>query len=123
MAVAFYVDDDIGMKPTIVGLRRLGIEIDHCDAFGMRGAGDEAHLAFAHSIRRVLISANRRDFARLHRDWIDANQSHSGIVLVEQRTSIGNQVSGLARIHAERTAEQMANQVYYLNNWLDSDSG
>jgi hypothetical protein len=89
VAIAYYVDDDIGMKPTLAGLHRLGIEVDPCDAFGMRGAEDGQHLAFAHAIGRTLVTANRRDFARIHGEWMASGETHSGIILADQRTSIG----------------------------------
>jgi hypothetical protein len=106
------------MKPTIAGLRRLGIEIEPCDAFGMRGAADEAHLEFATGIGRVLVSANMRDFDRLHRKWMAAERAHAGIVLVRQRTAIGDQIRGLSRIHAHREPEEVANVAIYLENWI-----
>jgi hypothetical protein len=76
------------------------------------------HLAFAHSIGRVLVTANRRDFDRIHREWMASGNPHSGIVLVEQRTSIGDQIRGLARIHSERQPHQLLNQLLWLENWL-----
>ncbi len=61
----FHLDEHIDTA-IADGLRRRGIDVTTTAEAGLRGAGDEAHVAFALSEGRVLVT-NDADFLRLHR--------------------------------------------------------
>jgi hypothetical protein len=84
------MDDDIAMKPTIAGLRRLEVVVERSDDSGLRGALDTVHPAFAADASMTLVTANHGDFMRLHGEWSSAGRRHGGIVIVDQAISIGN---------------------------------
>ena len=114
----FYMDDDIAMKPTIAALRTRGVEIAASDAFGMRGRADESHLAFCDLHYESRGDRQPTDFGRLHNRWLTAGRTHAGIVIVDQRTSIGDQIRGLAAIHDQVSRQELADHLCFLSAWI-----
>ncbi len=50
--------------------------------------------------------------------WLELHCRPAGIILApQQRYGIGEQLRRLLRIHAHRTAEDMANQLEFLSHW------
>ncbi len=87
-----------------VALRNAGLEVLTAQDAGHRGWADEAHLEFAAAHGFTLYSFSRHDFARIHRDWMAAGKSHSGIVLLtNRRAGIGYQLSELVAFAGMRT--------------------
>ena len=117
MAIRYYMDDDIAMKPNIAGLRRLEVVVERYDA-GLRGALDTVHLAFAADASMTLVTANHGDFMRLHGEWSSAGRRHGGIVIVDQAISIGNQIRALHLISSAFGEESIANQLPFASNWI-----
>ncbi len=48
----------------------------------LEGLGDEEVLALASEDRRILITHNIRDFPSIVREWMAAQHSHAGLILV-----------------------------------------
>jgi len=115
---AFYFDDNIAMKPLVSALRRRGILVVTSDEGGQRGKPDEDHLAFAAARGLAVVTSDAQDFSELHWKWLQAARHHSGIVIVRQRTSIGDQGRGLARVHEELTAEKLRDALVYLSRFI-----
>lgn len=118
MTVRYYMDDDVTGKRVIAAVRVAGVHIRASDEFGMRGARDEEHLEFSASHGMVLVTANRGDFSRLHREWIAAGRTHSGIVIVLQPTSIGERVRGLLAIDELFEEHDIRGELLYLSDWV-----
>src|ERR1022692_1941995 len=79
-------------------LRARGFDVLTSFDAGMNGQSDDSQLGFAASHGRLLLTANARDFAQLHRDWLNQGRRHSGIMLVpQQRYSAGEIVRRLLR--------------------------
>lgn len=72
-----YADENVPW-PVKVELRRYGHDVITAQEAGQSGYADPDILAFATSEGRVLITLNRRHFARLHQEQ---QGRHSGIVL------------------------------------------
>jgi hypothetical protein len=115
--LAFYFDDNIATKPVILALRAAGIEATTADGAGNRGLPDSQHLQYAAQHRLALVTADGADFSELHWQWLAFGQEHAGIVLVRQRTAIGELIRSLQHLHAERTAESARNQLIYLSRF------
>src|SRR5205807_9398286 len=62
--------------PVVEELRRLGHDIVTAAEDGHAAADDDVVLARAHTLGRPVLTMNRWDFERLHRQGVD----HSGIV-------------------------------------------
>lgn len=70
---------------------------------------DEDQLIWATEQERVIYSYNRRDFCRLHSEFLGMERNHTGIVLLQQqRYSVGQQLQGLLKLVATLSAEEMA---------------
>lgn len=83
----------------------------------MLSHSDEEQLQWALKHKRIIYSFNARDFYKIHTDWIEKKQEHSGIILGFQHYSIGEQMRRILRIVANKSAEEMKNQVEFLSVW------
>ena len=70
-----YADEDFSF-PVVLILRLLGYDIVTAQEDGLTAAPDPDILARAHALGRVVLTFNRRDFERLHRQ----GAVHSGIL-------------------------------------------
>ena len=58
---------------------------------------DEARLTFAAEAGRTIYTFNARDFARLHREFLESRREPAGIAIIpEQRYAIGEKIRQLA---------------------------
>jgi hypothetical protein len=92
-----YADECVD-RPLIDGLRARGFDVLTAVEAGKGGEVDAAHLDYASSLDRILLSHNRRDFRRLHRSSISAGREHAGIVLVPQATMLARRVLRLSML-------------------------
>ena len=92
----FLLDEHI--NPTVaIQLRRKG-----CDAISLHeghhlGLLDPEVLELAAAQRRSIVTYNVIDFEALASQWFARNRSHSGIVLVHEKTIPQRAVGGLVR--------------------------
>ena len=111
-------DEDSQQTALLSALRRAGFDCLTANEAGMRSQTDESQLAFAAAEARVLYSRNVKDFQRLHKEWLEAGRSHSGIVVLGRRQlSIGAQMQAFVRISESLGPEVMSNQLLYLLNY------
>lgn len=91
-------------------LRLRGIDAVTVRDIGCLGDDDLVHLKRARTMGRVICTQDQ-DFLRLAAQGIE----HAGIAFALQaRTSIGDWVRGLVRLHAEATAESIRNTVKHI---------
>ncbi len=96
------------------GLRARNIDVVTAEEAGMRGIPDERHLEFAAEAGRPIFSFNRRDFARIHRDWMAGGRTHSGVILLtNRRASVGYQIRELVAVLGMPT-EALENGLHYI---------
>ena len=82
----------------------------------MNARDDESHLILAAARGRVLVSANARDFAALHSEWMKQGRSHFGVLIIpQQRYSTGEIVRRMLRLTASRF--DLASGLYYLSTF------
>ena len=86
-----YADEDFPL-PVVEGLRSLGHDVLTVQEDGLSSSADPTVLARAYALDRVILTHNRRDYERLHRQ----GESHSGIV---SATQDGNHPALTTRIH------------------------
>jgi len=114
--IALYLDEDLSRHQLIWALRARGFDVLTSFEAGMNAQSDHAQLGFAASKGRLLVMANVRDFAQLHRDWLCHGRTHSGIMLVpQQRYSTGELVRRLLR--ATPSGIETISGLYYLSNF------
>src|SRR5713101_3280549 len=113
--VRLYVDEDAGEDAVVKGLRTRGIDVLTTVEANRLGATDAEQLATAISLRRAIYTFNVGDFARLHREHLEHDIEHTGIVVIpDQRCSTGEKIRRVARFLKSVTAEDMLNRMKFL---------
>ncbi len=123
MILRLYLDEDTIDHALIAALRVRGVDLLTASEADMMERDDSEHLDLATAAGRVVYTFNARDFYRLHTEYLSHGKPHAGIVIGRQEFSIGDQMRGLLRLIASRSAEQMANQVEFLSAWLTPRNG
>lgn len=117
--IRLYLDEDIMERALMQSLRVRDVDVVTVGEVGREGESDEDQLIWATEQGRVLCSSNIGDFYRLHSDFLLEGRSHTGIILVlQQRYSIGEQLRGLLKLIAAKSAEEMQNQLEFLSTYL-----
>lgn len=115
MSFPLYLDEDSMNAGLVQALRRAGVTVLSVSETGRRGRSDEDQLAYASSIGHVLLSANQRDFVRLHTSWLMEGKSHAGIISVtEQRIPVGLMRTKLLYIQ-RRPLTAMKDTIVFIN--------
>lgn len=108
MSHRVYFDHDSGYRGLINELSRRDHDCVSSFSVGMDRATDEAQLAYAALERRVLITANQPDFARLHWEWMSSGRHHSGIVVAPQLMDFKQRISKLRRLLTSALPDELA---------------
>ncbi|MHB8973293.1 MAG: DUF5615 family PIN-like protein [Pirellulaceae bacterium] len=89
-SVRLHVDEYAGETAVIAALRAWGVDQLTTLEAGRLGSSDADQLVYATQQGRAIYTLNASDFARLHREVLQAGGSHAGIVVIpEQRYSVG----------------------------------
>jgi predicted nuclease of predicted toxin-antitoxin system len=87
-----------------------GIDVTTPQEVGLRGAADEAHLAFAHTASRVVITHDT-DFL----DLAARNVPHGGIVFCHNHArTVGQMVRSLEALWLTQDAPEMLHRVEFI---------
>ena len=120
--IRLYLDEDTIKSALIAALRNADLDVVTVADAGRLGYADEEQLIWATEQGRAIYSFNKGDFCRLHRDFIVQSQSHAGIILViQQQYSIGQQLRGLLKLVAEKSASEMVNQLVFLSSYIEKN--
>jgi hypothetical protein len=97
--IKFYTDSHIA-KTIAVQLCNRNIDVIRCQDVGMGDADDVAHLEYATSQGRTVITGDE-DFLALDAQWQSSDKFHAGIVYVppERKDAIGIIVAQLVFLH------------------------
>ena len=109
MPIRFHLDEHISSQ-VAAGLRRRNVDVTTTADAGLIGATDLAHIEFAASSGRVLVTQDD-DFLRLHSSGV----AHAGIAYCQQQSmSAGEMLRRLILIHDLLSPEEMAGMVEFL---------
>jgi Domain of unknown function (DUF5615) len=109
LPIRFHLDEHISTH-IAAGLRRRNIDVTTAADAGLIGGTDIAHLEFAVSTGRVMVTHDD-DFLRLHSQGV----SHAGIAYCwQQSMSIGEMLRRVILIHDLLSPEEMAGRVEFL---------
>ena len=118
--IRFYLDEDSVEKSLITAFRNAGLDVVTVTDVDRQSYSDEEQLIWATEQERVIYSYNRRDFCRLHNEFLATERSHAGIILLQQqRYSIGQQLRGLLQLVSTLSAEEMVNQLVFLIAYIE----
>ncbi|MDZ8188666.1 MAG: DUF5615 family PIN-like protein [Nostoc sp. ChiSLP02] len=115
--IRLYLDEDAMDADLLDALRLCDVDVITVAQVGMLSRSDAEQLQWAFVNNRVIYSFNIRDFYRLHTIFVERGESHAGIILWQQNYTIGEQMRRLLRLIAAKSAEDMQNQVEFLNAW------
>lgn len=120
--IRLYLDEDTIKGALIQALRNADLDVITVADSGKLGYPDEEQLIWAAEQGRVIYSFNIGDFYRLHGDFIAQEKSHAGILLApQQQYSVGQQLRGLLKLAADKSVEEMANQLVFLNAYVEKN--
>lgn len=109
MPIRFHLDEHIS-GGLATGLRRRKIDVTTAAEAGLIGATDLAHIEFAASSGRVVVTHDD-DFLRLHAQGM----AHAGIAYCQQQSmSVGEMLRRVVLIHDLLSPEEMAGRVEFL---------
>jgi hypothetical protein len=118
MIIRLYLDEDSMDRDLIRALEARGVDAESVLESGMMGHSDLRQLEYAASCGRVLYSCNVGDFHRLHWEFMNAQRTHAGIILVpQQRYSVGEQMRRILGLVSTLSAEQMKDRLEFLGSW------
>lgn len=114
---SLYLDEDTQSDALIAALRSRGINLLTTSEAGMTKRADDDQLRFAASVKRVIITSNIADFARLHAQWLKAGLGHNGIILIhQQKWGPGELARRIIRLLADPPGKDMRNRIEFLSN-------
>ncbi len=114
---SLYLDEDTQSDALIAALRSRGINLLTTSEAGMTKRADDDQLRFAASVKRVIITSNIADFARLHAQWLKAGLGHNGIILIhQQKWGPGELARRIIRLLADPPGKDMRNRIEFLGN-------
>lgn len=120
--ICLYLDEDSFEKSLVTAFRNAGLDIVTVADVSRQSFPDEEQLIWATEQRRVIYSYNRSDFCRLHSEFVAIERSHAGIVVLpQQRYSVGQQLRGLLKLTADKSAEEMVNQLVFLSTYIGAN--
>jgi Domain of unknown function (DUF5615) len=91
--ICLYLDEDSFEKSLVTAFRNAGLDVVTVADVSRQSFSDEEQVIWATEQRRVIYSYNRRDFCRLHSEFLAAERRHAGIVVLQQqRYSVGQQL-------------------------------
>jgi hypothetical protein len=111
-----YLDEDTQSDALIAALRSRGVNLLTTSEAGMTKRTDDDQLRFAASVRRVIITSNIADFARLHAQWLKAGLEHDGIILIhQQKWGAGEQARRIIRLLTDPPGKEMRNRIEFVS--------
>jgi hypothetical protein len=116
--IQLYIDEDSQDQSFLRALRARQIDVLTVRDTNTCGLPDIEQLRLATQQDRVLYSHNIRDFCQLHTEFITNNETHTGIALLAQDYSVGEQVRAILEFIAAKTAEDMQNQLDFLSKYV-----
>lgn len=120
LSIRLYLDHNA--DPDIArDVRRDGYDAVWASEVGNERAADEDHLRWATDHGRAILTHDIRDFRMLDRAWGARGESHRGIILAETppELSLGELIRRLRRLLETVSADEIVNQVIFLNvSWV-----
>lgn len=113
--ISFYLDEHI-QTSLAEALRLRGVDVLTTQEAGNIAFSDYEQLNFARKKGRVLLSYNKKDFARIHYELMKNNKPHAGIVLSDQ-LPVGQILKRLMRLYFTLSKEDMRKRLEYLGAW------
>ena len=116
--IRLYIDEDAMHAALILSLRSRNVDVVSATDAEMVNRVDDDQLMASTGLGRVLYSYNIKDYQRIHGEWLVKERTHAGIIVaVQQRYTVGEELSRLMSIINELSSGDMRNRLEYLGNW------
>ncbi len=112
-----FIDEDAMDRRFVSALRARGLDVVTVGDIETTGSSDGDQLQLATELRRVFYTFNVGDFCQLHNQWMQAQRSHSGIVISFQDYSVGEQMRRVLQLAERRPASTLENQLIFLSSY------
>ena len=113
MSLPLYTDHHV-RGAVVKGLRRRGIDVLTTFEDEHAEASDEALLARATELRRIIFTQDD-DFLAIADDWQLAKRHFSGVIYTHQhRTTVGQIIADVQLILEAATPDEMSNTVMFI---------
>lgn len=99
-----------------IALKKKGYNSITTKEAGMLQGTDPAQLKFAINEKRVLVTYNWIDFAKLHHQYLSKGKGHTGII-VSAQIPLGEALRRLLNLASQLSADNMINRLEYLSSW------
>jgi predicted nuclease of predicted toxin-antitoxin system len=110
--IKLYLDEDVH-KRLAVALRLRQFDVVSVHELERQGLSDAEQLQLAAQEGRTLFTYNTADFVKLHLDWHQRGETHSGIILSDQ-LSLAETLRRLLKLLNQITADEICGQAYWL---------
>lgn len=121
MPLRIYLDDSRDVDLLIVLLQNAGHTVISPRAVGTMGQADSVHLEYAARRDHILLTADIRDFQRLHMDWRTQGRMHAGMFFVHYEGDATKDMKPQDIVHAIANLiaanVPIANEIHRLNHW------
>ncbi|MFM2060331.1 MAG: hypothetical protein RLZZ507_1 [Cyanobacteriota bacterium] len=117
--IRLFIDEDSMDQRFIKALRARGVDVITVAEVETISSSDKEQLLLATELQRVLYTFNVGDFCQLHSSYIEKQHSHGGIIISSQDYSIGEQMRRVLKLIADKSAEDMINQLVFLSAYPD----
>lgn len=111
--IRLYFDEDVSV---FVGelLRAHGFDVLTTRETQQLGNSDAAQLQYAVEHQRAILTHNRVDFEQLHAEALEAQRTHTGILVANRRASDFELARRIMTLLNRFTADEVVNQLLYL---------
>ena len=118
-SIRLFIDEDSMDQRFIKALRARGVDVITVADVETISSSDQEQLILATELQRVFYTFNVGDFCQLHSIYIEKKQIHAGIIISSQDYSIGEQMRRVLNLMANKSAENMVNQLIFLSAYAD----
>ena len=116
--IRLYLDEDVH-KRVAAALRLRHFDVISAHETDRLGTDDDVQLQFAADNGRALLTFNTKHYLDLHQSWLQAHKEHTGIIVSDQ-LPIGETIRRLLNLLNHVTADEIHNQVYWLQSFKES---
>lgn len=109
---SLYLDEDVSVVVAAI-LRARGFDVETAREAGRLGRPNLEQLDFGAVTSRVLLTHNRVDFERLHRNWVETGRPHAGILIARRRPP-AELAARVGRLLTRLTTDELQNQIFYV---------
>lgn len=111
--VSFYFDEDISIVVAKI-VRAHGFKAVCASEVKECGITDEEQLKYAAKNSHILVTHNIRDFIKLHKDSVEKEFNHSGIILARRRRDNYEFARRLLEFLKQAETDDLSNQIRYV---------